>query len=137
MAQCQELPEPDTDVLRLTQDVPGIDAGEVALFAAGAACPDALIVTGDKRALVALADPSLAYAAERLHRRVLCLEQCLEAIMERHGLDLVVRGILLYRTMDSAIRCLVGEQGTTEANFRAGLISYVGHLRSQTGSLLR
>jgi hypothetical protein len=134
---CQEPPLPDPDVFRLIQDVPGIDAGEVALFAACAAHADARLITGDKRSLIALATPALASVVQRLQGRIICLEQCLEAIARHQGFALVIAGILPYRTLDTAIRCIVGDHGTLEETFYEGLASYISHLREQTGPLIR
>lgn len=54
-----ELPKPNPNVLDALQADPGIDAGELLLFGALAASPESVLLTGDKRALRAVACTSM------------------------------------------------------------------------------
>ena len=132
-----ELPEPRSEDLSRLQGIVDLDAGEVALLSAALANPAAVLITGDKRALRALAHPDLADIAEQLEGRVVCLEQLLEQIAAYRGPQFVIEGVLLHRDMDAGVRAIVGPSGCTHESLSQGLASYVGDLRKQTGRLLR
>lgn len=136
LAHAAELPAPQPGDLSLLQDIVDLDAGEVELIAACLATPDAILVTGDKRALCALARPELVAIAERLAGRLVCLEQVLMRMADAGGAQLVIDGIVPHRDLDTAIRCIVGATGCSEDNLWEGLTSYVVDLRKETGALL-
>lgn len=131
-----EVPEPDRDVFNRLQDVVGLDAGEVELVAACVATPGAYLVSGDKRAMEALAQPELADVALLLAGRIICLEQALVMLVESYPASSVISAIAPRREIDTAIRCVVGAAGCSEDNFREGLGSYIADLRKKTGPLL-
>lgn len=136
LVHAAELPAPRPEDLSLLQDVVDLDAGEVELIAACLATPGAIFVTGDKRALRALARPELAHIAEQLAGRILCLEQVLTRMADATGAQPVIDGIVPHRDLDTAIRCIVGVNGCSEDNLREGLTSYAANLRKETGTLL-
>ena len=117
------------------QGVTNLDAGEVELIAACLSDPDALLISGDKRALIALAGLGPG-VGERLDGRVICLEQLLRMIAGRAGCGAVIEGVLVHRDLDSAMRSVVSPLGCTDAHFLAGTTSYVTDLRRQTAGLL-
>jgi hypothetical protein len=77
---------PDADLTeRLTGEV-GIDPGEALYFASLAERPELAMMTGDRRALMALATaPDLRDVRERIAGRILCFEEILDALVEAHG----------------------------------------------------
>jgi hypothetical protein len=136
LANACELPGYDSAIFLLLQRVVDIDAGEVELISASAASPESYFLTGDKRALRSLAHPSLIEVAKLLANRVVCLEQLVLGAANLWGVDEVVARMATHRDLDVAIRCIVGMDGYTEANFREGLHSYIAALRAETGNLL-
>lgn len=129
---------PDGDVVARLQGVPGLDAGEIALVGMLCSDPIAVLVTGDKRALKALAAPALADIAQRIAGRVLCLEQVLLSGLETKGPQALAAAIEPYREMDTAVRCAVPlPEFATDTAIREGLASYIADLRQETPGLLR
>ena len=136
LAHAAELPAPRPEDLSLLQDIVGLDAGEVELIAACLATSDAIFITGDKRALRALAQPELAAIAEQLAGRIVCLEQVLMRIADAGEAQFMIDGIAPHRDLDTAIRCIISAHGCSEDNLREGLRSYTVDLRKETGRLL-
>lgn len=131
-----EIPAGRPEDLSLLQGVTNLDAGEVELIAACLSDPDALLISGDKRALIALAELGPTGVAERLVGRVICLEQLLGMIADLSGYARVIEGVLMHRELDAALRSVVGPHGCTDSHFLEGIASYVTDLRRQTASLL-
>lgn len=132
-----EIPAGDAADLSKLQGIIDLDAGEVELVAACLSDPDALLISGDKRALSALANACPPGVAARLSGRVICLEQLLTLIARKTSAGFVIDGVLKHRELDSALRSVVGPTGCSEATFLEGMASYVSHLRAQTLELLR
>lgn len=128
---------PDGEVVARLQGVPGLDAGEIALVGMLCSDPSALLVTGDKRALKALAVPALADIAQRIAGRVLCLEQVLLGELEMRGALALASAIEPYRELDTAVRCAVPLPAhATDVAIREGLGSYIGELNREAPRLL-
>ena len=132
-----ELPAPRSEDLSRLQDIVDLDAGEVELISAALANPGAILITGDKRAMRALARPELADIAAQLAGRLVCLEQLLQRIAATEGAQCVIDGVLLKREKDSGIRAIIGPAGCSHEHLAIGLASYVDDLRKQTGELLQ
>lgn len=133
-------PSRDVQALTALAGIPGIDVGEVQIFAAASADPQALTYMGDKRSLLAIASaPSVGVLKAMLAGRVKCLEQ--------------VMGELMLGTSHAAIGAKVHQAGRgvditmTIAFFGAGALrperetwealeSYYGDLQHRTGDLL-
>lgn len=132
-----ESPHPDDE--RAVAGVLGIDAGEAILLSVVSRTPDSLLVTGDKRCLVALAlAPSCMDICSRIQGRVLCLEQVLLSVITVLGVDRVRAGVVPAVTSDTAIRAVFGSGiEALESGVSAGLSSYIEDLRRQAGGLLR
>ncbi|MBL9039089.1 MAG: hypothetical protein JNG84_11275 [Archangium sp.] len=75
---------PPTDTATLLVGVENIDVGEVELFAS-AASADALLVSGDKRALNAVA--RVVHVVPRLSGKIVCLEAMLFALCDSVGVE--------------------------------------------------
>lgn len=128
---------PDTDVVARLQGNAGLDAGEITLIAMLCSDPQALLVTGDKRALRALAEPGLEDIVERVAGRVLCLEQILLSALDRLGVGALANSIERHRDLDVAIRCAVPlPPYAVEIEVRRGLLSYIDDLRNDAPALL-
>jgi len=138
LAQTTELPAPDVGVVAALQNAVGLDVGEVAMIAALCACPDAMFLTGDKRALRALAAPEFTGIRKRVQGRILCLEQFLQYVADTHDCVHLAKCIEPYRDLDTAIRCVIGTSAQiNEHSVREGLASYVRDLQTDSGGVLR
>lgn len=126
----------DPDIFSHLQEIVGLDAGEVELIAACVAAPGSILITGDKRALEALAQPDLVDIAAHLAGRVICVEQLLVMMADGDSPAAIIEAVLPFRDIDRAIGCVIGATGCTDQNFRDGMASYIGDLRSRTGALL-
>ena len=128
------LPGPDMSVVSALQSHPGIDAGELLLVGALAATPDAFLLTGDKRALTALAKTN---AIPGCRERFICVEQLVWHALDQLGpSELTVRmRFLAFR--DEAARAIVGREGAkSDGDLRDGLRSYLHALDRDAPTLL-
>ena len=113
-----------------------LDGGESQLLAilANRAC--SLLVTGDKRAIAAMAIVAAAQAGSR----VACLEQLIAHVVAVNGTAIVQPRICAEPNADRAItNCFACSSAAApdDAEVMAGLASYVGHLdRSAPGVLI-
>ena len=135
LQQCSVLPDPDLQVLVALQAVPNIDAGELLLVGALSATSGALLLTGDKRALTALAaNPG---GIPQCQHRFICVEQFLWIGLDQLGPDELVKRVRLWAPRDAAARAIVGNTGAkSEADLREGLQSYVRWLDGEAPGLL-
>lgn len=99
---------------------------------------DALFVTGDKNALRALSSEGrCATFATRLAGKVICVEQVLFALMNRHGFEWLHARVSASPATDSGVANIVAPgMGASDANAREGFESTIKHLKGQTGALL-
>lgn len=133
----QPLPAPDPDRLAAFQDVPGIDPGEALLFSLAADQGDAVVLTGDKRALGALATlaPEMG---ELLRGRVLTVESIVELALRHFGIDWLRERVCPSKDIDKAIAAVMGSRcDAPEDSVREGLQSYLRDVRRRTGPFLR
>ena len=88
VASCDRMPplteSPKTETLQRLTGIANIDAGEAILFAWCHDHPSAVLLTGDKAALRALAKSAPGFAAT-LSGRVVCLEQVLRSLVRANG----------------------------------------------------
>lgn len=136
LSRTGEIPAGDAADISRLQGVVDLDAGEIELVAACLADPEAMMVSGDKRALQALANTCPPDIAARLSGRVVCLEQLLAMIARRTSCSTVIHGVLLCRELDSAVRAVIGPQGCSDVQFLEGMSAYITHLRTRTAMLL-
>lgn len=131
------MPAPDPAIISRLQGHIGIDAGEVTLFAALCACGDAALLTGDKRALRAMAAPELADVAAQLRGRVICLEHLLDHALDETGATALAELIAPHRDLDTAVRCIVPmPDHAQEYSIREGLTSYLNELQCETSGIV-
>jgi len=120
----------------------GIDAGEAILFATCPEINDSFVVTGDKRCLIGLnvaaaTDPICDEVRRALAGRVCCFEQVVLRILNNSGFDNVLDKLLVGRECDKGLALWLGYGSeATEANFRAGLDSFLAEARRTSGLLL-
>lgn len=144
MLAAMTLVEPDDDEMAAAADLEAeairqdleLDGGESQLLAilANRAC--SLLVTGDKRAIAAMA----IVAAAEAGGRVACLEQLIAHIVARSGTPFVQPRVCAEPKVDRAITSCFACSSPVRpdvADVLAGLASYIGHLdRSAPGLLL-
>lgn len=116
-----------------------LDAGESQLFAIAIVRGDARVLTGDKRAMVALRmlHPHVD-GLEELRERVICLEQAMHKLAEK-GDPLALRtGVCADPKADATMRICFSCTAPVVAEdfFPGGLSSYIDHLREKVGDLL-
>lgn len=116
-----------------------LDRGEAQIAAVLISRTLPVMVTGDKRAIVALG-PTLAEVGRSAacDGRMACLEQLLLAMASTVGLAEVRRGVCTWSGGDKAasICFACGRDVSTEASILEGLASYIGSVRKASGSLL-
>lgn len=130
--------EPDNGEQDLLTGIHDIDQGEAILFSFASRNPNAVLVTGDKRSLIALAgDASCASIVSRLEGRVLCFEQVVRGAIDSTDFQTVCQRVAPAVACDKTMQ-VVFSQGvlTSEVNAQAALKSYIDDLRRGTGGLL-
>ncbi|MBP6748060.1 MAG: hypothetical protein KA144_00355 [Xanthomonadaceae bacterium] len=129
LERCAQLPEPDPVIVSALQGIPNLDVGEIQLIGVLAATPDAILLTGDKRALRALASPTHVSVIDRVGGRILCLEQWLWFVHERLDGKTLADCVRAHAGMDTAARCVVGSrEAPSPGHVREGLASYLRDL---------
>lgn len=135
-----EHPGIDLNTFRRLEGENGLDGGEVILVAGytlWVTQGEALFLTGDKRALRALAQPHLADIATLLRGRVLCREHLLRHVLNQGGIEALMDGVNLARGRDTATDCIIPSHGkASESSVRDGLDSYLRALARETNGLV-
>ena len=130
-------------IAALTEQIDkNIHAGEAALFASCPLIEESVIVTGDKNCLTGLAEAGVADTVCKelcglLQGKIFCFEQVLLRILDNSGFAAVQERLILGSDCDGGLSLWLGSQrDANEAQFRAGLDSYLADARLKTGSLL-
>ncbi|WP_243324346.1 hypothetical protein [Geothrix sp. SG200] len=130
----------DLAVLSRLEEMPGLDGGEIILISALAFWlpkGEGLLLTGDKRALRALAHPSISDIADMLRGKVLCREHLLRHVLEVSGPVALATGVDQARGRDKATDCIVPPACSASApSIHEGLTSYLGDLAKITTVLV-
>lgn len=137
LVQMPPLATPSPAVLGAFQDVAGIDPGEALLFALASEGGSREVLTGDKRAIKALAamPPSLQAS---LQGRLLIVEQVVYLALQRHGLEWLRQRVCPQKGIDTAIAIVMGSRcDASEASVMDGLLSYVDEVGAFAGSMLK
>ena len=135
--ECAAELTPEADSLAM---VDGLDPGEANLFAQASAIEGAIVATGDKRSIEALARAQGCEAiTSRMAGRVMCLEQILLRAIDHLGFAevraRVVRSGAL--TMDTAVRAAFGSGIQADEPSSCGSLERrVRVLAGSTGALL-
>lgn len=104
------------DIAEALADVPSIDVGEAALFAAAASYDAALVDTGDKKALRAVGGlPKTNPARAALAGKLACLEQTVQYVIGRWGFDVVNTAIGTCTSADMATNACFTKGTAAEA----------------------
>lgn len=125
-----ELPQPHAATLAQFQDIAGVDAGEAVMLARLIDDPNALLVTGDKRALRAVAamDPSVKAS---LVARVVPVECIIKCVLDTYGIAELRARVCAWRSIDKALSVVMGSRcDLPESSVRDGLASYLGELHA-------
>ena len=116
---------PDPATLQALQNVAAIDAGEAVLLSALIMQPASRLLTGDKRALRALAttpEPLRAAFASR----ILIIEQVLLAALRLHDIGWLRQHVCPWKDADKAVAIAMGSRCDADASAcREGLDAYV------------
>jgi hypothetical protein len=117
---------PPAEILAQLVDIPQIDPGEAVLLALVAEDPKGRFLTGDKRALHALAKCAIAglFAG-----KIICIEQILDVSLRLKGRDWFLLNVCPQRKIDKAISMILGSQcDASIENLNLGIESYIGEL---------
>lgn len=133
-----ELADPIDPADECLSSVAGIDSGEALLFAVTSRDSAARVLTGDKRAIRALAEAqSCAGVAGRLSGKIICIEQVLVRAINATSFEYVKSRVLSSVDIDTATRAAFGSGAlSTETNVVAALSGYVDELRACAGGML-
>lgn len=113
---------------------PDIDSGEAVLFAALYQNAQDRLISGDKRAFVALSNITDPIPTEGIWARLICLEEAILLILEREGFDLVSAKVRARSDVDKAISMVFGRtQAANHASVLEALNSYIKDLNRSTG----
>lgn len=126
----------EEEALKLGLD---LDGGESQLCAMALHRGSALVLTGDKRAIMAIEQIRASRnALSALEGRIVCLEQAMSGIAERIGPAATRAAVCAEPDVDITISiCFECTQPVTRPNFSPdGLKSYIGDLRSNAPMML-
>ncbi|MDR9851377.1 hypothetical protein [Herbaspirillum huttiense] len=104
MATC---PSPSAEVVEAFSKVPQIDAGEAVLFSLVMAHSGSRLLTGDKRALRALAKHELA---ANFDGKIICVEQILKLALDMHGREWLISCVGPQAQIDKAAAIILGSR---------------------------
>lgn len=125
-----KIGQPATTWLDPLVSVQGIDPGEALIFAAAAEA-EAMVVSGDKRALLALKE--LEAYQKILEGRIVVIEGILLRLCHELGTRMVRRRVAPLMTQDTVIRMCFSSQGSDPEE---GLLSYYDDLRREVSPLV-
>lgn len=135
VAACKVANGHNAQLAETLSEIPLIDAGEAALFAAAAEFHTAIVDTGDKKALRAVggalkSHPSLA----SLSGKLACLEQTMDYLVDRWSFDTVHSAVATYAKADTSVNScfLHGSRDIAQLTLRAK----VAELTADCGPLL-
>lgn len=117
----------------LNLDRPDLDTGELTLFAALSEKKESHLLSGDKRAYIALSKVDESDKIHELWPRFLCLEEAILIIIAHQDFDAVSERVRSDPDIDKAVTLTFGvSTPTSKEAVEAALTSYVNHLQKQT-----
>lgn len=123
-----ELPQPDPALLNQFQDIAGIDSGEAVMLARLIEDPNAFFLTGDKRALRAVAAMREQVRAS-IAERVIPVECVIKCVLDVFGIEELRARVCTWKDVDKAVSIVMGSRcDQAEASVREGLASYLSEL---------
>lgn len=115
---------------------PDIDSGEAVLFAALYQSPDDRMLSGDKKAFVALSRIDASEATDSLWVRLICLEEALVLILKHGQFEQISAKVRARSDVDMTLSMAFGRsQAAEESNVLDALASYLGQLHRDTRQL--
>lgn len=115
-------------------DYPGIDSGEAVLFAALFEFEQASLISGDKRAYVALSRIDDLEVIDTLWVRLICLEEAVQLLLHNFPFD-IVSSKIRSRGGDEALSIVFGRTApSSQPSAVEALDSYVKALKRSTNS---
>lgn len=112
---------------------PDIDTGEAVLFAALHGDEQSELVSGDKRAFVALSRVDSVPTVDMLWARLICFEEAIYLILQSSDFDVVSTKIRAQPSVDTAIGISFGRAvANSQASVIDALKSYMGDLVKNT-----
>lgn len=128
VALMPQLLQPSTEMLPEFQDISGIDAGEAVLLSALASAPDTMLLTGDKRAVRALAGMD-GGVRKGFSRRIVPVELVILGALDQFGLEWLRARVCPWKAIDVAVSVVMGSRcDASEASVRQALTAYLGEL---------
>jgi hypothetical protein len=122
------LSQPDPALLTKFRDVAGIDAGEAVMLARLIEDHEARFLTGDKRALRAIATMDGMVRAT-IAERVVPVECIIKCVLDAYGIDELRARACTWKEIDKVVSIVLGSRcDRVEALVRDGLSSYIGEL---------
>ena len=113
----------------LLEATPDIDGGELALFAALCVDEDAGLITGDKRALTALAKIDDQLQGHLSWARILCLEEAIAVLVQHFGLKYVSDRVRARPDSNTGLSLIFGRTAASSAaSVDEGLKSFLSNL---------
>lgn len=134
----EEADAPHQEDIAALFGVLGLDEGELALMSYVSRTEGALLATGDKRSLRALATaPEGIPVAARLAGRVICFEQIIARAIVLVGFTEVLARVVPEMRRDTAISvCFSAGATSTAQTVNDNLATYVAHLRTESAGVL-
>lgn len=127
--QMQPTLEPNAEGLKDFENVPGIDPGEAVLLSAIATSPSARLLTGDKRALRALASTPNSIRSSYAGKIIL-VEQVILGALDAHDLAWLRDHVCPEKDVDKTISMIMGGRcDASEVSVREGLASHLNELK--------
>lgn len=132
-AEIDLSPDAANNLLQISR--PDIDSGEAVLFAALSQRDEGTMVSGDKRAYLALSGIEGHSLVGGLWSRLICLEEAVLLILRCYPFELVSDRIRARNDVDMSLRIAFGSSSaSTQETVIAALESYLGDLvRSTSG----
>lgn len=126
IARTSTCPAPDAAVMEAFSNVPQIDAGEAVLFSLVMTHPGARLLTGDKRALRALANHEFA---ANFDGKIICIEQILRMALEAYGREWLLTNVGPQAQIDKAAAIVLGSrQDAPIGHINEALNSYIAEM---------
>lgn len=117
----------------LLSGTPDIDGGELALFAALCEDPTAELVTGDKRALIALCKVGEPVSSAFRWAQIMCLEEAFAHLVRHFGCSYVSERVRARLDVNHAVSNIFGRSApASEVSILEGIDSYLGELQQLT-----
>lgn len=130
-AEVQVVAETANPILELNR--PDIDSGEATLFAALHGVAADSLISGDKRAFVALSEINGVAVVDGLWARLICLEEAMQLIVRSANFNEVSAKVRTKPAVDTALSIVFGRAAPNPQHMvLEALVSYMGDLHART-----